>query len=122
MGFGKIFKNVSNNLNMYFVLQVLMGLVDILSNLFCVIAIPMVGKRLIMLIGLTGVFVCCFGVALNAFYFLPIETSSFDKPTLSLNSDDSNPYAFALFVCLGVSASISGCVPWMMNSEVYPFR
>lgn len=99
-----------------------MGLVDILSNLFCVFAIPIVGKRLIMLIGLFGVVVCCFGVAVNAFFYLSFETTSFEKHSTNIGEGDSNPYAFALFVCLGVSASISGCVPWMMNSEVYPFR
>lgn len=99
-----------------------MSLVDILSNLFCVVAIPIVGKRLIMLIGLTGVAVCCFGVALNAYYYLDFDTSSFENHGPTEVPGAPNPYAFALFVCLGISASISGCIPWMMNSEVYPFR
>lgn len=99
-----------------------MGLVDILSNLFCVFAIPILGKRLIMLTGLLGVVICCFGVATNAYFYLTFGTTSFEKSSYAADQRDSNPYAFALFVCLGISASISGCVPWMMNSEVYPFR
>lgn len=99
-----------------------MGLVDILSNLFCVFAIPIVGKRLIMLLGLTGVAICCFGVATNAYFYLNFDTTSFEVPELPEAEATENPYALALFVCLGISASVSGCVPWMMNSEVYPFR
>lgn len=85
-------------------------------------AIPIVGKRLVMLVGLTGVVVCCFGVAANAYFYLSFDTTSFEKHAHSGAEGDSNPYAFALFVCLGICARISGCVPWMMNSEVYPFR
>lgn len=107
----------------YLNMQVMMGLVDILSNLFCVFAIPIVGKRLIMLLGLCVVAICCFGVAANAYFYLTFDTSSFEKqPVSEMASTEDNPYALALFVCLGIGASVSGCVPWMMNSEVYPFR
>lgn len=99
-----------------------MGFVDIASNLFCMFAIPIVGKRVIMLTGLTGVVIFCIGVAVNAYIFLDFGTSSFDWMPNSESDSSENHYVFALFICLGVSASISGCVPWLMNSEVYPFR
>lgn len=99
-----------------------MGLVDILSNLCCVIAIPIIGKRTMMLLGLTGVCVFCFCVAANAYHYLTFDTSSFHPPPLLDGQEAENHYAFPLFICLGVSASVSGLVPWMMNSEVYPFR
>lgn len=99
-----------------------MGLVDIAANVFCVFAIPIVGKRVVMLVCLFGVVVFCFGVAANAYYFLDFDTSSFDwQPSLESDSSENN-YALPLFICLGVSASISGCIPWLMNSEVFPFR
>lgn len=99
-----------------------MGFVDIASNVFCLFAIPIIGKRLIMMIGLTGVVVFCFSVAVNAYFYLDFATSSFVWQSLPGGRTDDNPYALPIFICLGISASISGCVPWMMISEVYPFR
>lgn len=99
-----------------------MGLVDILASIFCVVAIPIIGKRKMMLLGLTGVTICCFGVASNAFTYLSFETSSFEIMTPAEDQASVNQYALVWFVCLGLSASVSGCVPWILNSEVYPFR
>lgn len=99
-----------------------MGFVDIASNLFCVFAIPIVGKRILMLTGLTGVVIFCFGVAINAYFYLDFDTSSFNWQPLPDGELKENNYGLPLLICLGVSASISGCVPWMMNSEVFPFR
>lgn len=96
---------------------------DIIANIFCVLAIPIMGKRNIMLMGLAGVVVFCFGISANAYFYLNVDTSSFELQSQSegvLAKD--NPYAFPLFACCGVSASLSGCIPWIMNGEVYPFR
>lgn len=106
----------------YFYFKVLMGFVDIATNLFLVVVIPIIGKRFTMLIGLSGVVVFCFGVATNAFFYLDFNTSSFDLKSRPGTLSDLNPYALPLFVCLGISASMSASIPWMMNSEVYPFR
>lgn len=102
--------------------KVLMGFIDIATCLFCVFAIPIAGKRFMMLIGLSGVVVFCFGVATNAFLYLSFDASSFRFERFPESESKDNSYALVLFCCLGVSASISGCVPWIMNGEVYPFR
>lgn len=99
-----------------------MGLFDIASNVLCVCLIPIVGKRNIMLIGLTGVVIFCFGIAVNAYYFINPNTSSFVLSPMSVSDSKDNSYGLVLFICFGVSASISGSIPWVMNGEVYPFR
>lgn len=96
------------------------GLIDIMSNLFCVFAIPVFGKRPLFLCGLLGVAVSCFAVGANAFATLPIGTSSFDQSAAI--GVGENYVALVFFICLAVSASVSGGVPWMLNSEIYPFR
>lgn len=100
----------------------LLGIFDIAISLLCVCAIPIVGKRIIMLIGLAGVVVFCFGIAANAYFYLDFDISSFRMQPSLFGETKNNPYALALFIGLTVCASLSGGIPWVMNGEVYPFR
>lgn len=101
-------------------MQVVFGLIDILSNVFCVFAIPWLGKRPLFFCGLFTVAASCFAIGANAFVTFPITTSSFD-PDSAIGVGD-NYVAMVFFITLAIGASVSGCVPWMMNSEIYPFK
>ena len=51
---------------------------------------------------------------------LPPGTNSFD---LNDRRDDNKNYtALILFICLGIANGIGVGVPWMLLSEIFPFR
>ncbi|CRK97315.1 CLUMA_CG010709, isoform A [Clunio marinus] len=101
---------------------VVIGILGFAANIMCTIIIKPIGKRKIALISMLGTCVSISSLAVYAYIVLPPGLTSFDKH----NFDSHNTlgyipltciYALAFFTSLGLMP-----VPWMLLSEVFPFK
>lgn len=60
-------------------------------------------------------------LAINAYLVIPAGVTSFDSE-LHEGIQHNNVFALVMFVILALSFGISWCCPWMLVSEVFPFR
>lgn len=106
--------------------SVLVGVMDILSNVLCMVAVRSVGKRWLFLGSLAVSCVCCLALAVNAYLVIPAGANSFGEHVAAARLDETAPHsnvlALVLFVVLALSFGVSWCCPWMLVSEVFPFR
>lgn len=111
--------------------SVVVGVMDILSNVLCIFAVKLVGKRRLFLVSLAVSCVCCLALGVNAYLVIPAGANSFAEhvPTTGVDSvlsatapAQDNVLAMVLFVVLALSFGVSWCCPWMLVSEVFPFR
>ncbi|XP_055686788.1 facilitated trehalose transporter Tret1-like [Lutzomyia longipalpis] len=101
---------------------VIMGLVGIIANIIMLILVRKLGKRGVYLISMAGTTIACLGLAFYASTVLPSDWSSFDK---HLDSEFAGTGTFPMimfflmsfFSSFGISA-----IPWMLLSEVFPFK
>lgn len=112
--------------NLHHPWQVVVGLSDVVSGIFCIYAIPTFGKRRLFLTALIGVIICCLAIAGNAFVTFDLNTSSFQKQPVSTQDAVAAPadnyMALVLFIALAACANVVNCMPWVLSSEVFPFR
>lgn len=104
--------------------SVIMALTDILSGMFCIVAIPLLGKRRLFLGALCGVVAACIGIAVNALLSFDLATSTFYRVPVETGVEqlNDNHFALVLFIALAACANIVNCMPWILSSEVFPFR
>lgn len=122
--------------------SVIVSTADISSNILCMTAMSLlhIGKRFMFLFGMAGCIVSTFGlsksiisaknfiflnlftVGLNAYLTIPIGTSSFNPPQSIEDTAGHNYIALFLFLSLAFCSNLSMTVPWMMISEIFPFR
>lgn len=106
--------------------SVVIGLVDIISNVLCIFIVKWTGKRRMFLVSLAVSCVCCIALGVNAYFVIPPGTSSFaEHPTTTADAAlaaSNNVIAIVLFCVLALSFGISWSCPWMLVSEVFPFR
>lgn len=106
--------------------SVLVGVVDILSNVLCMVAVRSVGKRWLFLGSLAVSCVCCLALAYNAYLVIPAGTNSFGEHAAAVHVVSAGPHnnvlGLVLFAVLALSFGVSWCCPWMLVSEVFPFR
>lgn len=106
--------------------SVLIGLMDILSQALCVLLVKMIGKRPLFLGSLVVSCVCSFGLAINAYRVIPPGANSFAEHAIGDDvqaaAAQNNVLALVLFIILALSFGVSWCCPWMLISEVFPFR
>lgn len=95
---------------------------DMCSNIFCIVLIKIIGKRKMFLLSVMGATICCIGLGLNAWFILPFEASSFDVSTVALTKVNHNYLAMILFLLLAFLVGIGGAIPWMLVSEIFPYR
>lgn len=101
-----------------------MAVTDIISGIFCIFAIPLFGKRRLFLSALIGVVVFCSVIAINALLSFDLTTSTFYRLPATAGTQllNDNYMALVLFIGLAASANIVNCMPWILSSEVFPFR
>lgn len=92
--------------------------------MFCIFAIPLFGKRRLFLVALVGVIGFCFAIAANAYATFDLGTSSFHyRPDPhAVRPANDNYVGLVLFFGLAACANVVNCMPWLLSSEVFPFR
>lgn len=99
------------------------GIMGFFANIACTCLIKPIGKRKIALISMTGTCISVISLAIYSYMILPPGLSSFDKHSIHTpeNSLGYIPmtliFLFAFFTSFGLLP-----VPWMLLSEVFPFK
>lgn len=102
---------------------VAIGMMGFLANIACTCLIKPIGKRKIALFSMTGTCISITALAIYAWTYLPAGMTSFQK---HVEIDPTNKvgyipltfiYTLAFFTSLGLMP-----VPWMLLSEVFPFK
>jgi MFS transporter, SP family, solute carrier family 2 (facilitated glucose transporter), member 6 len=102
---------------------VVIGILGFAANIACTILIKPLGKRNIALISILGASISMTSLAIYAYKVLPAGLTSFEK---HVTQDHDNNlgyiplaliYALAFFTSFGLMP-----VPWMLLSEVFPFK
>lgn len=100
---------------------VIIGLLGFAANITCTCLIKPLGKRKIALISMFGTCISVISLAVYAYQVLPPGTTSFEKHELVQKNIGYIPllliYSLAFFTSLGLAP-----VPWMLLSEVFPFK
>uniref|UniRef100_A0A0K8TQS7 Putative sugar transporter n=1 Tax=Tabanus bromius TaxID=304241 RepID=A0A0K8TQS7_TABBR len=100
---------------------VVIGVVGIVANMACMICVKLIGKRRISILGLSGSIVCCICLASYAQAVFPTGWNSFEQSDEAHIDESYLPFtAFILwtfFTFCGISS-----IPWMLLSEVFPFK
>lgn len=100
-----------------------LGVMGVLANIMLLCLVRWMGKRRVYLISMIGTFTCCISLAVYGFLYLPPGWRALVE---NLNAEivgheNLAPLilmiGLAFFTSLGVSA-----VPWMLLSEVFPFK
>lgn len=99
---------------------VIFGLVGLVANILAMIAVKYVGKRNLFLFSIIGTATSTIALGIFAYTNFPYNWSSFDNHA---NIDGQNALPMILFCIISFSASIGLTpVPWMILSEVFPFK
>lgn len=100
---------------------VIVGVVAVVANITCMTFVKVVGKRRICLFGYFGSLICCIGMGSYAQTVFPSGYNSFDMKT----DIDIPVSSFPLVAYLILQFCTNGGVtstPWMLLSEVFPFK
>lgn len=102
---------------------VVIGIMGFFANILCVIVIKPLGKRKIALISMVGVCISIIPLAIYTYFVLPSGTVSFDKhePHTPDNYIGYVPLTFIYLLAFFTSFGLLP-VPWMLLSEVFPFK
>ncbi|GAB0097350.1 facilitated trehalose transporter Tret1 [Sergentomyia squamirostris] len=101
---------------------VIVGLMGFIANIFMLLSVAKMGKRVVCLISLTGVSLACLALGFYAYTTLPTGWSSFDKHTDS-ELDGTGTFPMILFFGISFFTSFGiASIPWMLLSEVFPFK
>jgi hypothetical protein len=100
---------------------VVIGILGFAANIACTCLIKPLGKRKIALISMFGTCVSIVSLAIYAYQVLPSGINSFQKHELEQTDIGYIPlfliYSLAFFTSFGLMP-----VPWMLLSEVFPFK
>lgn len=136
----RLFKDLNISLH-----QVVVGVMGLLANIVCMSVVKVFGKRRLYFVSLTGTALCCFSLGNFGFFFfylnaqsskkliliglyaynvLPTGWSSFDKhETSQLVVGNENYVAMVMFFSLAFFTSVGVTpIPWILLSEVFPFK
>lgn len=119
---------------------VALGVTGIVGTITCVLTVKLVGKRRLFLISLIEVILAgtalskCYNLRTNSvcwrlksisfagvygFYHLPKGVTSFN----SARSTEESYFPLAMFILMGYGTAVGVVsVPWMLLSEVFPFK
>lgn len=86
-------------------------------NLVSALIVKLIGKRKLVLGSLLGTAFCSFAISLYARLNLSPEVFSYDALTFPVKKDFLPVALFVLLVCFN-----SLGIPWILLSEVFPFR
>lgn len=102
---------------------VMIGVLGFAANISCTCLIKPLGKRKIALISMLGTCICVTSLAIYSYQVLPSGTNSFQKHAVQ---PESNPLGYIPLACIYGLAYFTSFglmpVPWMLLSEVFPFK
>lgn len=101
---------------------VFVGLAAFVANIVMLPLIRKLGKRGVYLISVAGTSLGCLALGFYAYTTLPANWSSFDK---HIDSEITGTGTFPMIVFFAVSFFTSfgiAAIPWMLLSEVFPFK
>lgn len=100
---------------------VIVGLMKFLANIFCMLVVKFVGKRKISLYSIAGTAMCCLALGVYGSIYLPAGWSSFDKHGTGEAGDGTFPMIIFFALAFITSAGMIP-IPWMLLSEVFPYK
>lgn len=102
---------------------VVIGIMGFFANIACMCLIKSIGKRKIALISMAGTCISIISLAIYTYMALPSGLSSFDKHSLH-TTENLIGYVPLTFIYLLAFFTSFGLlpVPWMLLSEVFPFK
>ncbi|XP_055607908.1 facilitated trehalose transporter Tret1-like [Uranotaenia lowii] len=99
------------------------GLLGLLANIVCMMSIKFVGKRRLAICSLTMTSISCLSLAVYAYNVFPEGRSSNDLHTVTVSSNGLSYIPMCLFFLLAFASSVGILpVPWILLSEVFPFK
>lgn len=100
---------------------VLAGFIGLFGNIFLLLVLKKVGKRLVCLISFVGMGACGVALGLYALNVFPVGQTSFGNTGIVRDGKGLLPlvifFTYAFLFNFGVNA-----VPWMLLSEIFPFK
>lgn len=102
---------------------VVIGIMGFFANILSMIVIKPLGKRKIGLISMIGTCISIISLAFYTFFVLPSGTTSFDKHEIHTTSNYLGyvPLTFIYLLAFFTSFGLLP-IPWMLLSEVFPFK
>lgn len=103
---------------------VVIGIMGFFANIVCVCIIRPLGKRKVALLSMAGTCLSITSLAVYSYFVLPSGLTSFDKHTIHADVNNSLGYVPLTFIYLLAFFTSMGLlpVPWMILSEVFPFK
>lgn len=101
---------------------VIIGLCKFLANICCMLIVRFVGKRRISLYSIAGTAICCLSLGIYGSMYLPPGWSSFDKHLLEDVPGDGTFPMVILFMLAFITSAGMIPIPWMLLSEVFPYK
>lgn len=103
----------------------IMSFVNNLATVIFMVAVRFTGKRRFYLAMLSGIFMCSAVLSVYGFVYLPSGFMSFDQRVESFQLENPNIHYVPL-ICLILWSCFSYCgflgMPWMLLSEIFPFK
>lgn len=102
---------------------VVIGILGFAANIACTCLIKVLGKRKIALISMTGTCISMIALAIYSYKVLPPGTTSFGKHEIQPGGSPLGFIPLTFIYTLAFSTSFGLLpVPWMLLSEVFPFK
>lgn len=101
---------------------VIVGLMKFLANIFCMLVVKFVGKRRISLYSIAGTAFCCILLGIYGSMYLPAGWSSFDKHVVEEVPGNGTVPMLIFFALAFITSAGMIPIPWMLLSEVFPYK
>uniref|UniRef100_A0A182NQQ7 Major facilitator superfamily (MFS) profile domain-containing protein n=1 Tax=Anopheles dirus TaxID=7168 RepID=A0A182NQQ7_9DIPT len=99
------------------------GLLGLIANIVCMVSIKFVGKRRLALTSMMVTAISCISLSIYAFNTFPPGWTSFDNHPETSHVSSMGYIPMVLFFMLAFFTSVGVLpVPWILLSEVFPFR
>uniref|UniRef100_A0A182R125 Major facilitator superfamily (MFS) profile domain-containing protein n=1 Tax=Anopheles farauti TaxID=69004 RepID=A0A182R125_9DIPT len=99
------------------------GLLGLIANIVCMVSIKFVGKRRLALTSMMVTALSCISLSIYAFNTFPPGWTSFDNHPGTSHVTNMGYIPMVLFFMLAFFTSVGVLpVPWILLSEVFPFR
>lgn len=98
----------------------------LMANIVCMSIIKVVGKRKLYFVSLVGTSLSCFALGFYGYNVLPAGVSSFENnvnATTAAVPIEENYIAMCMFFSMAFFTSVGITpIPWIILSEVFPFK
>lgn len=105
-------------------LQVNVALFGTFGTITSICAVKLIGKRVLFLFSLGAACIAMFSLSLFGFQYLPSDLSSFNQNNVTgAVIADNSYFPMHIFMTMSYFSSAGvAAVPWMLISELFPFK